>query len=312
MIRDEHIEGFWYLASPYSHANSKVRNQREEAVSEVGAQLTIRGLILFCPITQSHRLTAMLNPTRVPSHEGWMRIDYAFLNRAQGLIVYKLNGWQESKGVTEEIEFAKKHNMPIIYLEMHPSDKQLDQCVTDVGSAFRKQVEKNMAKIPLSRTNPHVVSRDVGASSVISRGGRAHAEKLNKPMTRNFPWLSLGNTIGRTMHLLCMSLEPYSEVNVSLALSGLANTLKVTPEDLNKVFISGAKKHGIGGHRTLYTRESIPMLVDSMGRHILKGVDNLDDESGLPHRFHVIANVAMIQQVLNRRTISEPQPLRGV
>jgi hypothetical protein len=46
-----------------------------------------------------------------------MKQDLPLLYHASELWVYKMKGWKESRGVTEEITFAKKHKIPIKYLE---------------------------------------------------------------------------------------------------------------------------------------------------------------------------------------------------
>lgn len=107
---------YYYLASPYSHPADIVRYERERAVSLVGARLMKAGLNLFCPITQSHRLGEIIGENF--SHDECMRVDYALLSRAEGLIVVKLPGWEQSHGVGLEIAYAKKHGMLIYYLDL--------------------------------------------------------------------------------------------------------------------------------------------------------------------------------------------------
>lgn len=107
--------GYIYFASPYSDPDISVRLDREEEATEMAAKLTELGLNLFCPITQSERLKDFIEGGDLP-HARWMEIDFEFLRRSRALIVYKMAGWEESKGVQDELQFAVRHKLPILYL----------------------------------------------------------------------------------------------------------------------------------------------------------------------------------------------------
>ena len=46
-----------------------------------------------------------------------MKQDYPFLVASEGLIVLMLEGWQDSKGVQEEMRVAECLGKPIVYRE---------------------------------------------------------------------------------------------------------------------------------------------------------------------------------------------------
>lgn len=102
-----------YLATPYSHPNEEVRESRFRAVNIYAAILMRRGLHIFSPISHTHPI-AMAGglPT---DWKFWRDYDYAILSMCCKLIVMKLPGWEESKGIKGEIEIAIDLGIPIEY-----------------------------------------------------------------------------------------------------------------------------------------------------------------------------------------------------
>ena len=105
-----------YLASPYSHKDPGVRFSRLRSVCRVAGKLIAEdNKVLFCPIAHSHGI-AEYSVIDCMSHKTWMKIDLTLLERCDKLYVVMLEGWAISKGVQEEIEFAKQRRIPIFYL----------------------------------------------------------------------------------------------------------------------------------------------------------------------------------------------------
>src|ERR1035438_412186 len=107
-----------YLASPYNHKSVRTRQKRIDAVTAFGFKLIQEGLNVFCPITQSSNLQKTSGDKL--THEEWMRVDIAFLSKAKLLVVFCLDGWMESVGVKEEIDYAvdPRNDIPVVYV--HP------------------------------------------------------------------------------------------------------------------------------------------------------------------------------------------------
>jgi hypothetical protein len=103
-----------YLACPYSNKNKSIELQRFNIVNEVAAKLNDRGLYIFSPISHSHPIGLIEKVSN--TYEHWLNIDTSILSQCKKLIVLKLKGWQKSHGVKYEIEYAKKHNIPIEYI----------------------------------------------------------------------------------------------------------------------------------------------------------------------------------------------------
>ncbi len=143
---------------------------------------------------------------------------------------------------------------------------------------------------------------DVGDSKL-----SALDEKQQKPSIMNFPWAGFEKgTKGKyPLGLLVANLINAGSryTSLSCSLDVLENELKKGENNsqvyfnVNKLFELGAKKHGDRSHLKYQTKD-IPLLVNALGRHILKGVDYVDEESGMLHRYHAIANIFMIRQIL--------------
>jgi hypothetical protein len=77
-----------YLASPYTHPEARVRDN-------IGLKLD-----------------------REVDHSFWMVQDIAILRKCDRLMVLTLDGWDTSKGVTEEIQLAHRLHMPVTYVKL--------------------------------------------------------------------------------------------------------------------------------------------------------------------------------------------------
>lgn len=93
-----------YLASPYSHPDPAVRDERFRAACRATAALLRAGEVAFSPIVHSHPLVAFGLPT---AWAFWDRIDRAYLERCDEVVVLMLDGWKESVGVRAEIGLAR-------------------------------------------------------------------------------------------------------------------------------------------------------------------------------------------------------------
>jgi len=102
-----------YLASPYSHPDERVRQQRFDAACQATAALMRAGLIVFSPIAHSHPLTRYGLPG---DWQFWERYDRAHMEVCTGLAVLMLDGWKESKGVQAEIAIARQLSKPVIFI----------------------------------------------------------------------------------------------------------------------------------------------------------------------------------------------------
>lgn len=97
-----------YLAVPYSHDDKSIEEERFEKVTELASDLTRCGLCVISPITHSHPQTKY---NRLPgTWDFWGAIDSRIMPVCQYLIVYQLDGWEESVGIKNEMELFKRIN----------------------------------------------------------------------------------------------------------------------------------------------------------------------------------------------------------
>lgn len=109
------MSGYVYLASPYTHPDAGVKEQRYMAAVKAAAKLMRGGRCVFAPIPHSHEIDKTFT-TPMPL-EFWKKQDIAILQHAEELAVLMLPGWEESAGVQWEIGLAKSLNIPVTYME---------------------------------------------------------------------------------------------------------------------------------------------------------------------------------------------------
>lgn len=101
-----------YLASPYSHPDPDVREQRFEAACAAAAALLRAGHRVYSPIAHSHPLTRYGLPG---DWAFWERHDRWYLERCDEVVVLMLEGWDSSEGVQAEIDYATRLGKPVWY-----------------------------------------------------------------------------------------------------------------------------------------------------------------------------------------------------
>lgn len=103
-----------YLAVPYSHPDPWVREARFEAANRLAAQLIEAGQLVFSPISMSHPIEQHMSEVR--STDFWLRLDMAIAPHCTRLVILKMPGWKESRGVDAEIAYFADRGLPITYL----------------------------------------------------------------------------------------------------------------------------------------------------------------------------------------------------
>lgn len=110
-----------YLASPYSTgslADNSILNClttlgfRRMAVENYLHQAVLRGVTMYSPIAHWAEIG---KKKPAVSHKQFLKADKEILSGCGSLLVLTLPGWENSKGVLEEIETAKHMGIPIHY-----------------------------------------------------------------------------------------------------------------------------------------------------------------------------------------------------
>jgi nucleoside 2-deoxyribosyltransferase len=102
-----------YLASPYSHPDPAIREQRFQAACRAAASLIRAGEPVFSPIAHSHPIAAYGLPT---DWAFWERDARLHLTASTEVVVLTLDGWRASVGVASEIAIARELGKPVRYL----------------------------------------------------------------------------------------------------------------------------------------------------------------------------------------------------
>ena len=105
-----------YIASPYTNPEDSIRIQNYTDVTKIAADLVAEGHIAISPITYGHVLSEC---KKMPTDWGfWMDFCLVLLAKCDKILVCNtIPGWENSKGVAAEIEFAKKNGIKVEYLK---------------------------------------------------------------------------------------------------------------------------------------------------------------------------------------------------
>lgn len=105
-----------YLATPYSSPDAQVMHDRFMSVNLVAAKLMSQGTHIFSPISHTHPIALAGDLPR--GWEFWRTYDEAIMGCCCKMIVLFLPGWQESKGIQEEMTLAKTLGIPIEFIDL--------------------------------------------------------------------------------------------------------------------------------------------------------------------------------------------------
>ena len=104
-----------YLACPYSHPDSNVREYRFMKANQAAANLMRDGHIVYSPISHTHPIAMEGDLPLDWSY--WQSVDEFYIRLCERVIVLELNGWKKSKGVQAEIEIARALDKPVEFTE---------------------------------------------------------------------------------------------------------------------------------------------------------------------------------------------------
>jgi hypothetical protein len=104
-----------YLAAPYTDKDPEVVEQRILAVTERLAELNSKGYKTHSPLLMHFCLN---RGYELPGdYEFWKDFCTHFLKNSSELQVLCLPGWEESAGVLDEISYAIRNNIPVVFVK---------------------------------------------------------------------------------------------------------------------------------------------------------------------------------------------------
>jgi len=102
-----------YLASPYSHQDSNIREERFQLACEYAARLFMHGFLCLSPIAHTHPIAKHIHGDH--SWSMWAEFDIRLIDICDSVCFAMIDGWKTSIGMQEEYKYAKK-NHKVIYL----------------------------------------------------------------------------------------------------------------------------------------------------------------------------------------------------
>lgn len=102
-----------YLASPYTHDDPAVMQQRWLDASAAAAWLMSLGFIVFSPISMGHPVGIMGQGRIGHDFQAWEAQSFAMLDACTHLVANKIDGWNRSTGVRAEINRCRHRGKPV-------------------------------------------------------------------------------------------------------------------------------------------------------------------------------------------------------
>ena len=105
---------FIYLASPYSHPDPAVKTARYRAALNATRFLLEKKIWVHSPIVHCHYLA--IEAGLPDNFEFWQEYNFAILERAEEMLILRMEGTEESRGVKAEMAEATRLGIPWSYL----------------------------------------------------------------------------------------------------------------------------------------------------------------------------------------------------
>ena len=95
-----------YLASPYSHDDPNIVQERVDITTKVVNKLLQEGKTVVSPVVYGHNIVKTCG---LPGDWGfWEKFCKEMISKSDEVLVLPLDGWEESIGVQGELEYADK------------------------------------------------------------------------------------------------------------------------------------------------------------------------------------------------------------
>jgi Domain of unknown function (DUF1937) len=117
------IDRLVYLATPYTHSQRSIMQQRYELACQIAGALIQKGHIIYSPIAHSH---AIAQTAQVPGDwKTWQPQCEGILRRCDELWVARILGWNESVGIAAEIGLAAEMGKSISLLDPETLERRI-------------------------------------------------------------------------------------------------------------------------------------------------------------------------------------------
>jgi hypothetical protein len=114
--KPEVTDKVYYLASPFSDLDPVTEHIRYQDIVEVAYLLNQQGYVLIEPVNMGY--PKYTNFKLRGDAKYWEVYNHTLLNKCDGIVVAKLDGYDTSKGVREEIFYARMKGLPIYFVDV--------------------------------------------------------------------------------------------------------------------------------------------------------------------------------------------------
>jgi hypothetical protein len=104
-----------YILSPYTHDNPKVMQERYEKACKYAGKLIEQGHNAYSPIAHSHGIA--IHSGLPLTADYWWPINREMIDWADECHVLQIPGWEESKGMAEELIYCNKRLKPVYFIK---------------------------------------------------------------------------------------------------------------------------------------------------------------------------------------------------
>lgn len=102
---------YLYLASPYTHPDPSIRQLRFEEAERALSWMLKQNIWTYSPIVHCHQMALRNNlPT---NYEFWHEYNCAMIRASEGLAILQIEGWELSKGMKAEVDYAEELRLSI-------------------------------------------------------------------------------------------------------------------------------------------------------------------------------------------------------
>lgn len=106
-----------YLASPYTHEDPAVVEQRFKQAEKATAKGLIRGECIYSPIVHCHEIAKDYDLPK--TFDFWQKYNYGMLRNASAMYILAIDGYNKSSGVLGEKAMAEQLGIPVKYVDVN-------------------------------------------------------------------------------------------------------------------------------------------------------------------------------------------------
>jgi hypothetical protein len=114
-----------FVAQPYFSPDEEIIANRVKIGAAYCGALLKQGFKCMSPVMFGS--TILLHSELPIDFSFWDKLSFSYLAKCDVLHVLTINGWDKSRGVKAEMEYAKKNDMPIIYIDIDRWETEIEK-----------------------------------------------------------------------------------------------------------------------------------------------------------------------------------------